>query len=292
MCATMLASNKCAGQVPVWTELPCICYNCIPQITCWPLLCRLKLVLEHFKAPRPNAKAFECARRLLGKAHMLEFFFCKKYPAGAGRYGDQWLRHVMLTAYAQGDFLAEWKKVGSKEMEHDTTDPHVGRFGVEPMHMTPSGHDLMYALDGFTVVTIRDLKQMGNFVYVAKGEVLPTYVHVDCVSNACRAHVSKQHYIMLTGPQGYVGCFAMKSASSLWKGREKHRAKKRQRTGNGSAAQCHEVFKWWFDRIPELLKAEHMPGREDPHAVRDRLAKKEWLVRSQLGCLQCSVTLH
>lgn len=235
-------------------------------------------MLEHFKAPRAAAKVYECARRLLGKDFMLEYLFSKKYP-DHGRYGDKWCVHVMLTAYAQGDVLAEWAAVRSPVMKHDGTNPPVGSCGVEPMRMTPSGHDIMYALDGFTVWTCRDVREIGNLVYVAKGEVLPTYVHVDCNSNPCSAAVSKHHYIMITGPCGVLGCFAMKSGTRLWQGREKHRAKKSQRTGNGSAAPSEESFKYWYDYIL-LLEARHLPGQADPQAIRDQMANRTWLVRS------------
>ena len=240
--------------------------------------CRLKCVHEHFKAPRAAAKVFECARRLLGKAFMLEYMFSKKYMGTIGRYGAQWYMHVMLTAYAQGDVLAEWAEVGSPVMKHDATDPPVGSRGAEPMRMTPSGHDIMYAMDGFTVWTCRDVREIGNLVYVARGEVLPTYVHVDCNRSPSSADVSRHHYIMITGPCGVLGCFAMKTGTRLWKGREKHL--KAQRTGNGTATPCDKPFKYWYDYIPELLKAHHLPGQADPKAVRDMLANRTWMVRS------------
>ncbi len=232
---------------------------------------------EHFKPPRPTAKVFECARRLLGKGFMLEYMFSKKYPQG-GRYGDQWYMHVMLTAYAQGDVQKEWKKVGSIVRKHDATDPPVGSGGVEPMLMTPSGHDILYALDGFTTWTCRDVRLIGNLVYVDKGEVLPTYIHVDCNKTPSSPDVSRQHYIMITGPCGVLGCFAMKTGTRLWKGRDKHLNKRRK--NDGSAVLCDASFKYWYDYIPEKLEACHLPGQEDPNEVRDKMASREWLVRS------------
>lgn len=181
----------------------------------------------------------------------------------------------MRTRYSQGDVASMWTDVGSPPMEHDAREPKVGGRGIYAMQFTPSGFCILYTLDGFTVRTCRDESQMGNAVFVSKGEVLPTYVHEDCNRGPCSSDVSRHHYIMVTGPCGVLGCFAMKSGSSLWRGKRKTR-----RTGDESAPEGtgEENFKWWFDFIVELLQADdfrHLcgPGETiDPQKIRDWLA--------------------
>lgn len=236
---------------------------------------------EQFKPQRNRGKVVEKARILLGKKPMLDYGFSKKYTGKGGRWGRKWERYVMLTECPQGDVAELWAQVGSEKMGHDGADPKVRCGRAEGLDMTPSGHDILYTADGVTFYTCRDVRKMGNFVFATQGEVLPTYVHVDCNSNPCSKDVSKHHYIMITGPPGVLGCFAMKSGTSLWSGRVKRKAR---RTSGAAVPEggCEEDFMFWWNYIPLLLQARHLPGGRDPHEVCEEMANKTWLVRALL----------
>ena len=236
---------------------------------------------ELFKPERNRGKVFVKARILLGKEPMLDYAFSKKYTGKDGRLRRKWEKYVMLTERSQGDVAKLWAEVGSEKMVHDGDVPKVCCGPAVALHMTPDAQDIMYTVDGITVYVCRDVRKMGNLVFAAPGEVLPTYVHVDCNSNPCSKDVSKHHYIMITGPSGVLGCFAMKSGTSLWGGKVKRKA---QRTDGGGAAvpagACENDFMFWWDYIPLLLEARHLPGGRDPHEVCEEMANRTWLVRA------------
>ena len=98
---------------------------------------------------------------------------------------------------------------------------------------------------------------------------------------------------MITGPCGVLGCFAMKSGTSLWAGRVKSLMKK---TGK-SEEECQDNFKFWYDYITELLTAkdlEHLFAEGDTidlQQIRDELASREWLVRATNMILEARKTM-
>lgn len=228
---------------------------------------------------------------------MVEYLKCKKYPDHGARYGKAWQRSVMMTDVPPDDVGREkaWAEHGNPTEASDRIHlvqqqiakiPHFGQ-GCWPMFLTPSALDVYFTVDGLTVYDCRSEHGMGGKVFLEKGGCLPTYVHPDCGKSPCHKSVSKQHYLMLVGPQGFCVCAAMKSGSHLWPGK---------RTDDPlpvDPSQTHRKFLWWWDLIPEHLTASDLDG-QDPTKVQHEMAATQWLVRSIQNslCLQWQCGLY
>ena len=226
---------------------------------------------------------------------MLEYHFSRTYPgARRPRHGCAWRNHVILTRVFESAQEREelWAAVGNAPMEHDMQSgprpeqlprPNVpDPDSVQPLYITPSLLDLLYQLDGFTVYDCRSVKGVGTWVYVRRGDELPTYVHQDLNTSHTSANVSKHHFLMLIGPCGFLCCVAMKSGTKLWRGKGRdQRARVRRTSGtsvhdelNGEASE----YRFWCDYITEWLADEDMPDGETAQDVQNRMASKQWMV--------------
>jgi len=152
--------------------------------------------------------------------------------------------------------------------------------GVYPLRMEPHWLDVYYSIDGFTVYDCRRDPSIGKFVYVKKGEALPTYIHEDCGKGPASTKVSKQHYLMLMGPGGVLLCAAIRSGSKLWsgKGDGEEPPRRRLRTADGSGGSSSRPFLWWWELI--VMYVDEDLQVEPAADTCKRLATRIWQVQS------------